>query len=447
MFRWLVENLSTLALALVLALFVWFVAVKEINPVVEQPYQEPIPVTMLYQPAGSVLTNNPDDAIGVVVRGLEQTVDALQLDDFSAVVDLSTIPLGGAEVPITVTVNDPLLSIVGQDADSIYVHLDVFRNVSLPISLTILGEPALGHIAGEPQMEPAEVILKGPASRIDPAVEARVQLDIQGAHKTVQDTVNVQLRDADGRPVIGVDPVPADVSVTVPITESDEYAELLVTVNLTGTPAVGYRLANYSAEPQKVMIFGPPEIVSELPGFINTFPVDMTNAESVSEPRVVGLQVPEGVTLVGAREVEVTIDIQPVQTTVTLPWRPTIMGPDAGLSATLSVETFNVSVKGSLALMDEFNPESDLNLSLNLYGLPVGSHEVLPAALSNLMGVEVEAVLPSTVLVEIYPVPTPTPTPTITGTVTITGTLFPSLVATPPVQGTPVFMPTATPTR
>jgi hypothetical protein len=95
--------------------------------------------------------------------------------------------------------------------------------------------------------------------------------------------------------------------------------------------------------------------------------------------------------------------------------------------------------------MESFDPESDLSLTLNLFGMGVGSYQLALAALSNQLGVEVVGVLPPTVLVEIslLPTPTPTPTPTVTPTLIITGTLIP---AVPAETGTPIYLPSATPT-
>ena len=432
MFRWLLDNTSSLILALILAIFVWFVAVQETNPIVEQLYEEPIPVVMLNQPSNSVLTNDPKDTIEVTVYGPRQTLAALQPDDFDAVIDLSAVSLGGAEVPVAVTVDNPLVRIVQQDVDSIFVQLEEFRRITLPITPTVIGVPALGHVSGDPLVEPAVVTLEGPASKVDPVVGAWVQVSIKDDQETVQGSVTVRLRDANGRLVSGIEPDPPDVLITVPITKSDEYAELFVTVNLTGTIATGYRLADYSVDPQRITIFGPPAVVSALPGFISTVPVDVSGADADLIQRV-GLQAPEGVTLIGDQSVVVEIDIEPVVTTLTVPWRPQILGPDPGLTATISPERVDVLLAGPLALIEAFDPETDLSLTLNLYGMVIGSYQLEPAALSNVLGVEVERVLPSTVSVEIYLLPTPTPTltPTITGTTTITGT--------------PVFVPTIIP--
>jgi len=445
-FRWLIDNLSTFALAFILALFVWIVAIREVNPIVEEPFQGPVPITMVNQPPGSQITNNPVSAIEVVVRGPRQEIDSLTVDDFRAVIDLSTVPFGGVRVPVKVVVDNPLVTLVSQDTDQIYVELEEFRRLSLSVVPTIVGVPALGHVSGAPQVEPDTVTVEGPASVVDQVSAAMVRVSIEGERGTVRESVSVRLRDANNRSVLGAEPVPPEVWVTIPITKSDEYAELLVTLNLTGTVATGYRLADFSVDPQKVTIFGSPEVVAELPGYISTEMVDISEAETDITQRV-GLQVPDGVTLIDVKSVVVDIDVEPVLTTSTFPWRPEIIGPDPGLTATVLPPTLNVSVIGPLALIDAFDPETDLSLTVNLNGLAAGSYQIEPDALSNLLGVEVDAILPAAVLVEInvLPTPTPTPTPIITGTATVTGTLVPSPLATPAAVTTPTGVPSPTP--
>ena len=234
--------------------------------------------------------------------------------------------------------------------------------------------------------------------------------------------------------MLGVDPSPSQAWITVPITKSEEYRELLVSVNLTGTVATGYRLANFSIDPQKITIYGVPEVVAELSGFVSTDLVDISDADTDITQRV-GLQLPGGVTLIGEASVVVDVDVEPVLTTSNFPWRPQILGPDPGLTVTVLPESVNVSLIGPLALIDAFDPETDLNLSLSLYGMETGSYQLEPSAFSNVLGVEVEGLLPASLLVEIYPVPTPTPTPTpvITTTATITGSLPISPIATPAI--------------
>jgi YbbR domain-containing protein len=432
--RWINNNLSTLALAFILAVFVWFVAAQETNPVGEEAFPERLAIAMINQPSGVVLTNDPVDTVEVLVYGPRLSLDSLQPGDFRAVVDLADVPLGGAEVPVNVSIDDPLVSIVGQDVNSIYVQLERYEQEVFSVTPVVIGSPALGHVVGAPEVDPVQVTLEGPASLIDPVEVAQVRVSVEGARETVRETTTVQLRDSLGRQVTGFPTEALQVTVTVPITKSDEYAELFVTVNLTGTIASGYRLADYTADPQRVTIYGAPEIVSTLPGFVSTSPIDVTDASTDLIQRV-GLMVPDRVTLIGAREVIVEIDIEPVVTTLTFPWKPLILGPDMGLSATLSVDTFNVSMIGPLALIDSFNPETDLSLTINLFGIDVGAHELVPVARSNVTGVEVETILPATVLVEIYPLPTPTPTPT--GTVTPVGTPVSSPLATPTITPTP----------
>jgi hypothetical protein len=159
----------------------------------------------------------------------------------------------------------------------------------------------------------------------------------------------------------------------------------------------------------------------------------------------VGLVVPEGVTLIGAQSVVVEIDIEPVLTTMTISWRPTIVGPDPGLTATISPETVNVGLIGPLDSLSTFDPAQHLDLSVNLYQLDPGSHQVPLVGLSNMTGVEINNLLPDNVQVEISIKPTPTPTPTldITNTLGITGTN--TLGGTVPITGVVTTIPTVTP--
>ncbi|MBN1315110.1 MAG: hypothetical protein JXA42_06565, partial [Anaerolineales bacterium] len=280
MFRVLVDNLSTLALAFILALFIWVVAVRESNPIIEGVFNEPIAIKVLNQPDNTMITNTPQTEMEVVIRGPKQEIDTLQPDNFYAVIDLGSISFGGANVPVSVSVDNDLVSITEQTPELVYIVLEEFRRLTLPITTTITGSPALGHIAGDPIVEPDSVIVEGAASKVDPIDSARITLSIQDAQETVNDTATVRLRDANNRPITGITSDPAQVSISIPITKSAEYAELFVTLDLTGTIASGYHLANYSIDPERIVIFGRPEIVSSLPGFISTTPLDVTGANS-----------------------------------------------------------------------------------------------------------------------------------------------------------------------
>lgn len=148
--------------------------------------------------------------------------------------------------------------------------------------------------------------------------------------------------------------------------------------------------------------------------------------------------------MIGAQSVVVEIDIEPVLTTMTISWQPKIVGPDPGLTATISPDTVNVGLVGPLESLSTFDPAQHLDLSVNLYQLNPGSHQVPLVGLSTMTGVDINKLLPDTVQVEISIEPTPAPTPTvmITNTNLLTGTN--SLGETAPVTGV-VTIPATTP--
>ncbi|MEN8097871.1 MAG: CdaR family protein [Chloroflexota bacterium] len=408
MIRWFVRNLGTMVLALILAIVVWIVAAQEENPIVARELSEPVPILYANLPDGVVISNNPPIEMKLGVYGPEKTLDALQISDFIIEVDLASVPYGGIQVPLQISVDEPHVKVTSQQYETVEVVLEEYRTRSIPVDVILVGSVAIGHVAGEATIDPDAILLEGPSSVLDPVHKAEIRVSIEGARETIQETSLVQLRNKEGLQLTGFDVADLQVSATVPITKSDEYTELFVTVDLSGTIASGYRLTDYKADPTKVTIFGAPDVIAALPGFVSTEPVDVTNAD-VSLTRRVGLLIPEGVTVIGSQDVVVEIMIEPVITTLTFPWRPTVFGPEIGYTATLSVDVVNVTLVGPLDLIDIFNPESDLAMSLSLYGLDVGAHEVEPVVVSRIQGVEVERLLPTTILVEISLVPTPEP--------------------------------------
>jgi YbbR domain-containing protein len=446
-FRWLINNLGTLALSLVLALFVWFVAVREANPIIETVYAESIPIQLLNQPLGTLMINTPERVLRATVRGPKTEIDALSVSDFEALIDLSSVALGGADVPVVVVVKNPLVSLMGQSPSTVYVQLEEYRRLTLPVDLKLSGVPSLGYIAGDAEVEPFEVTVEGAASKVSPIAAAQVELNIEGISDSVSRKLSVRLSGMDGRLISGVTPNPSEVLVTVPVTKSDEYAQVLVTANLSGSIASGYRLAGFSVIPDRVMIRVRPEVISTLPASIQTEVVDISGASGDLNQRV-GLLLPHGVSLVQEQSVLVVIDVEPVLTTLTIPWRIRAEGPDPGLTATLSLQVANIGLVGPLMLVNEFDPERHIDLFVNLGGLNPGTHEVQVVALSRLAGIEVLQVVPPTIKVEIAVQPTPTPTPTpeeddlanaaATGEAAVGS-------PTPAVAITPVRTPVATP--
>ena len=133
-------------------------------------------------------------------------------------------------------------------------------------------------------------------------------------------------------------------------------------------------------------------------------------ADIIDRPRV---NVPDNVTvIIGQQPVEVRVSIEAVQSSRTVEITPTLQGLGVGLTATVPLETVEVILSGPLPVLEALGTD-DVRIVLDLFGLPVGLHQIEPQAVVP-EGISVQNILPATMQVEISVATTPTVTPTLT---------------------------------
>jgi YbbR domain-containing protein len=182
-----------------------------------------------------------------------------------------------------------------------------------------------------------------------------------------------------------------------------------------GQVAAGYRLENISVFPPVITVYAEePELVSELPGVVDTQPLELQDAKEDITTRL-SLNLPENVTIVGtegAKTVQVQVAISPIQTSVTLLNQPiNLIGLPDALAAQISPQTVDVIISGPLPVLEVLTPQ-DITVTVDVTGLDVGTHKLTPKLETKMENVFEESILPGTVEVILSLPPTPTPTVT-----------------------------------
>jgi YbbR domain-containing protein len=194
------------------------------------------------------------------------------------------------------------------------------------------------------------------------------------------------------------------------------FRDVAVKIELTGTQASGYRMVDVNVTPPTVTVFGSPNELEALQGFVETEPVNIDGVQATIE-RDVLLNLPTGVALLGQQSVRVTVKIEPIVGSLTVPSRPITVGLQAGLEARVSPETVEVILVGALPVLDSIDLERDVRVILDLSNLDIGTHQLTPKV-ETPEGVVAQSILPATVQVTIEraprvtPAPSPLPTPT-----------------------------------
>lgn len=410
--RWIASNIRTLLLALVLGFAVWISAVSAADPdEVRSPIT--VPLEMIGQETSLVITNDIPSTIKVTLRAPRSVWEQLtaQQDAVRAVLDLTGLSADEHDLPIQILISVRPVQIVLVEPATVTVKLEPLAIRTLPIVLSLSGQPAIGYQAGEATIDPGEVILSGPESLVNQAARARVLVRLDGVREGIEQAMKIEILDEQNIPLDGITINPESARANIPVSQQGGFRDVAVKVVVRGQVAAGYRLENISVFPPVVTVFAEdPELVSKLPGVVETQPLELQDAKQDIATRL-SLNLPENVTIVGAQTVQVQVAISPIQTSLTLLNQPIkLIGLSEGLVAQISPQTVDIIISGPLPVLEVLTPQ-DITVTVDVTGLDVGTHQLTPKLDALVDNVLVESILPGTVEVVLSIPPTPTATP------------------------------------
>lgn len=404
---WLFSNLGLILLSLALAILVWAAAIEQDNPTSERRYALPIAVTLSTPPAGMVAYGYDEDMrVFVTLRAPESVWRSLQQEDFRAFVDLSELGPGEHRVPIQVQVSRRPTMVRRIEPDSILINIAPANQHSVPVRVRLQGNTALGYLAREAIINPQTTTVSGPAALVSQVVEAAAVVSVEGARADIESEVELTPLDANGEVVPYTVLGPARVRVRVPIEQLSGFRDVAVTAVLEGQVAEGYRISSITINPPVVTVYGAPEAIAQIPGYLETAPLDLNNAQANLEVEM-ALNAPEGVSLLPP-VVTVRVTIRPQEGSLTVARTVEIQGLSPGITATVAPTMAQVILSGPLPVLQQLRPE-DVRIIVNLLGLAPGSHQIEPQVAVTPRDVIVESVLPASVQVVISLQVTPTP--------------------------------------
>ena len=410
--RWIASNIRTLLLALVLGFAVWISAVSAADP---DEMRSPItvPLEIIGQETSLVITNDIPSTINVTLRAPRSIWEQLtaQQDAVRAVLDLTGLSADEHDLPVQILISVRPVQIVLVEPATVTVKLEPLAIRTLPIVLSLSGQPAIGYQAGEATIDPGEVILSGPESLVNQAARARVLVRLDGVREGIEQAMKIEILDEQNIPLDGITINPESARVKIPVSQQGGFRDVAVKVVVRGQVAAGYRLENISVFPPVVTVFAEdPELVSKLPGVVETQPLELQDAKQDIATRLT-LSLPENITIVGAQTVQVQVAISPIQTSLTLLNQPIkLIGLSEGLVAQISPQTVDIIISGPLPVLEVLTPQ-DITVTVDVTGLDVGTHQLTPKLDALVDNVLVESILPGTVEVVLSIPPTPTATP------------------------------------
>jgi YbbR domain-containing protein len=412
--RWLASNIRTFLLALVLGASVWLSAVTGADPDEVRVYPNPVSLEVIGQDPSLVLTSEIPSTIEVTLRAPHSVWEQLiaQENSVSSILDITGLSAGEHMQTIQIRIGARPAKIVLATPETVTFTLEALDTQSLPVDIIVSGKPAIGYQAGDATVEPTQIAISGPESIVKQAARARVLVNLEDARESVDEVFDVQILDEENSLLNGVTINPQSARVMIPISPQSGYRDLAVKVVVNGQVAAGYRLENISVFPPVITVFAEdPELVNTLPGVVETQPLDLQDAKENISTRL-ALTLPESITIVGTKTVQVQVAISPIQTSLTLlNQHINIIGLPDGFVAQISPQTVDVIISGPLPVLDALTPQ-DIAVSIDVTGLDLGTHQLEPKVEVFVENVLEGSILPGTVEVVLSILGTPTPIPT-----------------------------------
>jgi YbbR domain-containing protein len=379
-------------MAFVLALMVWMAATLQENPFAEGFLADPVSVEVVNRGEGLVIVGGMNQQVRIKVRAPESVWEDLGAGGFRAYVDLQGLGIGLYELPVKVEPASSLVRILSTSPGTLTTRLDTRSETMVLVRASLYGNPPSGYGTGSVKVDPSVVMVSGPQTLVDQVAEVTADVYLSGEKDAFERSVSLIPRDEVGNALEGLELDHTTATVTVPIEQQVGYRELSIKTIIEGNPAPGYWISGIAADPSTVTVLGDPTAVNDIPGYLETYPVDVEGErDTVSEQ--VAIVFPEGVSsLEDVVTVQALIQISPVLSGQTIQLTPEIRGLGRGLGATFSPETVQVILSGPLSELEALQA-GDVQVVLDLSGYDPGTHFV-PLTVERPESLEVQAVLP-----------------------------------------------------
>lgn len=282
------KNLWLKLLALVVAFIVWLVIINITDPTISRQFTG-IPVDILNEnvitSANQVYEVESGKTVDVTVKGKRSFIEELEEEDFYASADLSklsTVNTAGIQVKLlNKTTKDNFE--LDWNNEVLRVSLEKRDSRQFKIQITTEGDLAESYVLGEIVTQPNMIDISGGASKVKRVASVGAMLHLNGQSQDFEADVTPILYDDDKDVIDGSNVTFSKDKIRVKI-QVVPTKKIPVFVDVTGTPAEGYRHIQTDFKPESVMVSGAKADLDKLKSI--TIPVDISDAKKDVEQEV-----------------------------------------------------------------------------------------------------------------------------------------------------------------
>ena len=400
----ILKDIPLILMCILLAFFIWIFATMTTDPTEEGRFSQTVTIETVGLEEGMIITNGLPYTVSINLRAPNSVWRRIALERIQAkaIIDVTGLEPGVHQVPITIQIGIKPIQIVSYTPNTATVTIEKYETRKFDLVVEESGDIPTAFRAETPVLSQNEVNISGTVSQLDTIARVAVNLERNNNTETIEETLSVVAYTEDGKVVRDVTISPERVKVTQEIKMRGGYRILSVKLSVKGEISSGYRVDNLSVDPGFVTVYSADkELLNSLNSFIETETI-LLNEINATTNRKVGLNVPEGITLVGDSTVTVNIEISAIEGTSSFGQIPiSMIGLEDGLEAVISPLDIDVYLVGPIVTLADIEPD-DIHAVIELQDLGEGSYQIAPKVeVSATDTVTVQSIQPATIEVQI----------------------------------------------
>jgi diadenylate cyclase len=273
-------HLGLFLLAFLLALVTWSFVIERTNPARQELF-EGIQLRVENIPAGMALITVPPATVSALVQTTDDLLPNLRPSSFQAVASLNELATGLHSVAVQINTGAPRVRILQVEPSVLDLELAPVITKTVPVTIILPDHEDLSpayQLVGLPSAAPAQIQVSGAAPLVETVSQVQAEVMLGSANAPIKEVRPLKALDEAGREVSGVNLEPNQVEVSAAIQRRLNARNVGVRPITSGVPVEGYRLSSLSVTPASVTLQGDPVQLAQLGSFVDTLPVDLSQA-------------------------------------------------------------------------------------------------------------------------------------------------------------------------
>ena len=310
------NNLGLKILAVLFAIFLWWMVVNIDDPIDKRTFTVDVTVTnpeVITNAGKSYQIIDDTKNVNVTVKARRKVLDEIRRNNIVATADLREMQ--DTSVPIRVSVSgfEGEYEEVTANPRNIQVKVENTQKKTFPITTVAVGSPRDGYVIGSMIASPKTVDISGPESSIDKISKVVAKVDVSELAADTSSQVQLIYYDAADnlidKTLLTSNCDKNGVSVTIDVWKTKELTLKFDTSGIR--PAAGYMFTDIEVEPKSVEVAGNPEVLRDIMELIIDKKALEKSEITASEEVIVDIKeyLPDGVSLVDVDAASVVVRI------------------------------------------------------------------------------------------------------------------------------------------